>query len=272
MTPSQKAERFLALHHGPAPLVLPNAWDAASARVLEDLGFPAIATTSAGVAFSLGHPDGQRISRDEMLAAVSRIVAAVRVPVSADIEAGYGETPEALADTIRAVLAAGAIGVNLEDAMADIRLQEERIQAAREAARAAGIPLVLNARTDVYLRPGGDEKARFDDAVQRLNAYLLAGADCAYPIGARGAPLISALVGAIQGPVNILAGPGAPSIGELQSLGVARVSFGSGLARAAMGLTRRIARELLHSGAYTSFPEDTIPSAEANHLFVRTEG
>jgi 2-methylisocitrate lyase-like PEP mutase family enzyme len=272
MTQSQKAEQFLALHHGPAPLVLPNAWDAASARVIEDLGFPAIATTSAGIANSLGYPDGKRISRGEMLAAISRIVAAVRVPVSADIEAGYGETPEAVADTIRAVLAAGVIGVNLEDAMADIHLQEERIQAAREAARAAGIPLVLNARTDVYLLAGGDENARFEDAVRRSNAYLLAGADCAYPIGARGAPLIAALVAAIQGPVNVLAGPGAPSIPELQSLGVARVSFGAFLARAAMGLTRRIARELLHSGAYSSFPEDTIPSAEANQLFERTGG
>jgi 2-methylisocitrate lyase-like PEP mutase family enzyme len=269
MTPSQKAERFLALHHGPAPLVLPNAWDAASARVIEDLGFPAIATTSAGIAFSLGLPDGQRISRDQMMAAIGRIVAAVRVPVSADIEAGYGETPEAVAETIRAVLAAGAIGVNLEDAMVDIQLQEDRIRAAREAARAAGIPLVLNARTDVYLRPAGDEKARFEDAVRRLNAYLLSGADCAFPIGARGAPLISALVGAIQGPVNVLAGPGAPSISELQSLGVARVSFGSGLTRASMGLTRRIARELLHSGDYSGFPEDAIPSAEANRLFER---
>ena len=129
---------------------------------------------------------------------------------------------------------------------------------------------MLNARTDVYLRSAGDEKARFDDAVRRLNAYLAAGADCAFPVGARDPRLISALVGAIQGPVNVMAGPGAPSISELQSLGVARVSFGAALARAAMGLTRRIARELLRSGTYTSFPEDTIPSAEANRLFDKT--
>ena len=270
MTQAEKAEQFRALHRGPVPLVLPNVWDAASARVVEELGFPAIATTSAGFAFSLGYPDGQHVSRDEMLAAVGRIVASVQIPVSTDIEAGYGDTPEAVADTIRAVLAAGAIGVNLEDAMADVHLQEERIGAARDAASAAGIPLVLNARTDVYLRPAGDEKARFDDAVRRLNAYLAAGADCAFPIGARDPGLISALVGAIQGPVNVLAGPGAPSIGELQSLGVARVSFGSGLTRAAMGLTRRIAGELLRSGTYNSFPEDTIPSPEANRLFEKT--
>lgn len=264
-----KAEQFRALHHGPTPLVLPNAWDVASARVIEESGFPAIATTSAGVAFSLGYPDGQRITRDVMIEAVRRIANAVKVPVSADVEAGYGDTPEAAGETIRAVISAGAIGANLEDGLVDLNLQVERIQAAREAARATGIPLVLNARTDVYLRRGGDDKALLDDAVRRLNAYLHAGADCAFPIGARDPQLIAELVRAIDGPVNVLAGPGAPSIPELQRLGVARVSFGSGLMRAAMGLTRRIARELLSAGTYTSFPEDSIPSPEANRLFEK---
>jgi 2-methylisocitrate lyase-like PEP mutase family enzyme len=268
MSPSEKAAHLRALHHGPPILVLPNAWDAASARVIEEAGFAAIATTSAGVALSLGYPDGQRVGRDEMLGAIRRIASAVRVPVTADIEAGYGDTPEAVAETIRGVIDAGAVGVNLEDswerdgvpALADVALQQERIRAAREA---ASIPLVINARTDVFLHRLGDEA----EAVRRLNAYLEAGADCAFPILVREPALIARLVAAIAGPVNILAGPGAPSVPELQRLGVARVSFGSALMRAALGLTRRIANELRTSGTYGGFPEDTIPSPEANRLF-----
>jgi 2-methylisocitrate lyase-like PEP mutase family enzyme len=270
MTQSELAEQLRALHRGPAPLVLPNVWDVASARVIEELGFPALATTSAGIAFSLGYPDGQRISRDKMLAVVRRIAAAVRIPVSADIEAGYAETPEAVAETIRATIQAGAVGVNLEDAMADLSLQQERFRAAREAARATGVPLVLNARTDVYLHRQDGGQPQFDDAVRRLNAYLEAGADCAYPICARDPHLISELVRTIKGPINILAGPGAPTIGELERLGVRRVSFGSVFLRAAMTLMRRIATELIQSGTCTSFPEDTIPFAEFNRLFDRT--
>jgi 2-methylisocitrate lyase-like PEP mutase family enzyme len=271
MSLSEKAVRLRTLHHGPPILVLPNAWDAASARVIEQAGFSAIATTSAGVAFSLGYPDGQRIGRDEMLAAIRRIAAAVRVPVTADIEAGYGEAPESVAETIRGVLDAGAAGVNLEDSwerdggrvLADLALQEERIRAAREAAQAAGVSLVINARTDVFLYGLGDEA----EAIRRLNAYLRAGADCAFPILVSDPPLIARLVEAIQGPVNIFAGPGAPSIPDLERLGVARVSFGSALSRAALGLTRRIADELKSTGTYASFPEDTIPFPEANRMF-----
>ena len=271
MSPSGQAAHLRRLHRGPSILVLPNAWDAASARVIEEAGFPAIATTSAGVAFSLGYPDGQRVGRDEMLGAIRRIAAVVRVPVTADIEAGYGEAPEAVAETIRGVLEAGAVGVNLEDSwerdgrpvLAELALQEERIRAAREAADAASIPLVINARTDVFLHRLGNEA----EAVRRLNAYIEAGADCAFPILVREPALIARLVEAIAGPVNILAGPGAPSIPDLQRLGVARVSFGSALPRAALGLTRRIANELMSAGTYGSFPDDTIPSPEANGLF-----
>jgi 2-methylisocitrate lyase-like PEP mutase family enzyme len=271
MLQSEKAARFAALHQGPKILVLPNAWDAFSARVIEQAGFPAVATTSAGIANSLGYADGQRITRQEMVAVVRRIAAVVEVPVTADIEAGYGDAPEAVAQTVREVVAAGVVGVNLEDswdlsgrrALADTALQEERIRAAREAARAAGVPLVLNARTDVFLHHLGD----FDEAVRRLNAYLRAGADCAYPIGVRDPELIANLVKAIEGPVNTLAGPGSPSIGELERLGVARASFGSVLTRAALGLTRRIAREIAATGTNTSFPDDTISSPEANHIF-----
>ncbi len=273
MTPPEKAERFRSLHRGPSPLVLPNAWDAASARVIELEGFPAIATTSAGVAFSLGYPDGQRVPREEMVAAIRRIASAVRVPVTADIESGYGD----VAGTVRAVVEAGAIGFNIEDSwvnegnrtFADVSQQLERIHAAREAAAAAGVPAVLNARTDVFLYPLVEESERVNEAIRRLTAYVGAGADCAFPIGARDREAIRRLVMEIPGPVNILAMPGTPDLPELAQLGVARVSFGSGLTRASMGLTRRIARQLKSAGSLGALLTDTIPSAEANRMFER---
>jgi 2-methylisocitrate lyase-like PEP mutase family enzyme len=273
MTQREKAERFRALHQGPVLLVLPNAWDAASARVIEDAGFPAIATTSAGVANSLGYPDGQRISRAEMLDAVRRIAAAVQVSVTADVEAGYGESPEAVAETVRGALAAGAVGINLEDSweshgsrtLASVAQQQERIRAAREAAANAGVPLVINARTDLFVHSIGEERTRQDEAVKRLNAYLQAGADCAFPILVRDPQLIAALVSAVKGPVNILSMPGTPSLDELRRLGVTRVSFGSGLMRASLGVLRRIAKELMATGSYTA-PPDAIPGPELNQL------
>jgi 2-methylisocitrate lyase-like PEP mutase family enzyme len=270
MQQAEKAARFRALHQAPPILVLPNAWDAASARVIEQAGFPAVATTSAGIAFSLGYPDGQRISRDEMVAAVHRIAAAVKVPVTADMEAGYGETPEAVAETARAVLAAGAVGMNIEDTwerdghrtLAETSLQVERIRAACETG-----PLVVNARTDLFFYGLGEERTRFEDAVRRLNACLRAGAQCAYPVGVRDPLLIRRLVAAIEGPINILAGPGSPDVKELERLGVARASYGSSLARAAFGFTRRLAREIAATGTNAAFPQDTISYAEANRLF-----
>lgn len=268
-----KAIQFRELHHGPRILVLPNAWDIASARIFEQAGFPAIATTSAGVANSLGFPDGERISREEMLGVVGRIAAAVSVPVSADMEAGYGRTPEEMAETARAVIAAGAIGLNVEDSIEertlyDVSLQVEKIQAIREAATAAGVPLVINARTDVYLAAVGEPATRFEHAVRRANAYCQAGADCLFLPGVRDAETIAKLVKEIQGPVNVLAGPGVPPAAELEKLGVARVSVGSGPSRATLALVRRIAQELLTSGTYTAFTENTISYAEANRIFA----
>jgi 2-methylisocitrate lyase-like PEP mutase family enzyme len=238
-------------------LVLPNAWDVASARIFEEAGAAAIATSSAGVAFSLGYPDGERISREEMLAAVARIAANVELPVTADVEAGYGDRPEDAARTARAVIEAGAVGMNLEDGthdarrpLADLSLQLERIRAVIEAGRQVGVPLVLNARTDVYLREIGPTEGRFEETVRRLAAFRDAGADCLFAPGIRDLSTIAQLVRELHHPVNILAGPGSPSIPELQQVGVARVSLGSGPARAALGLARRIAQELLSTGTY----------------------
>lgn len=266
-----KAESFRALHHG-SILVLSNAWDVASARVIEQAGFPAIATTSAGVAASLGYPDGQKISRQEMLAAVARMARSVKVPVTADVEAGYGDRPEDAALTAKGVIEAGAVGMNLEDTTAnteypllDLSLQLEKIRAVREAATQLGLPLVLNARTDVYLLQVGPAEKRYGLALQRLTAYRDAGADCVFAPLVRDAETIARLVRDLKCPLNILGFPGCPSVRELASLGVARVSLGSGPMRATLGLLNRIAQELKTSGTYRTL-ENSPSHADVNRM------
>ena len=268
----QKANAFRAMHHGPHPLLLPNIWDVASARMVEEAGFPALATTSAGVAFSLGYPDGEQISRDEMLARVARIAKAVKVPVTADVEAGYGNRPEDAAQTARGVIEAGAIGMNFEDGtedpahpLVDLSLQLEKIHAIREAALKTGVLLVLNARTDVYLLPAGDPARGYDEAVRRLVAFRDAGAECVFAPGLRDAETIGRLVQDVKCPLNILAGPGSPSVPELEKLGVARVSLGSSTMRATLGLVRRMAEELKTSGTYKTL-EDAPSHADINKM------
>ena len=253
------AEAFRAMHRGQRILLLPNAWDVSSARIFEQAGFGAIATTSAGIAFTLGYPDGQHISRDEMLQAVSRIAAGLKIPVTADVEAGYGDRPEDAAQTAVAVIASGAVGMNLEDAtgnpnhpLVDLPLQLEKIAAVQQAARTAGVPIVLNARTDVYLLQVGPAEKRYDQALRRLAAFRDAGADCVFLPGLRDAATLGRMVKDLDFPLNILAGPGSPSIPELQQLGVARVSLGSSPMRATLGLLGRMAEELKTSGTYRS--------------------
>jgi 2-methylisocitrate lyase-like PEP mutase family enzyme len=267
-----KAMAFRAMHRGGKILVLPNAWDAASARVFEDAGFGAVATTSGGVAFSLGYPDGQKISREEMLARVGRIARAVKVPVTADVEAGYGPRPEDAARTASEVITAGAVGMNLEDAtgnaerpLVELPLQLERIRAVKAAALKAGVLLVLNARTDVYLAQVGDPARRYDESLRRLVAYRDAGADCVFLPGVANAETIGRIVRDVQCPVNILVGPGSPSVPELENLGVARVSIGSSAMRATLGLVRRIAQELRGVGTYSSL-EGGIPYGDVNRM------
>jgi 2-methylisocitrate lyase-like PEP mutase family enzyme len=224
------------LHVGPELLVLPNAWDAASARAFAALGYPALATTSGGVAEALGYADGEATPPGEMLAAVGRIARAVEVPVSADLEAGYGlAAPELVAG----VREAGAAGLNLEDtdprsrALVDVDAQVERLG----AVRAAGPELVLNARVDVFLRG-----APFEEAVARGRAYLAAGADCVYPIGLEDLDALGALVAAVDGPVNVHVRPGWMPLAELAGLGVRRVSFGTSLCEAALDAAITVAR------------------------------
>jgi len=270
-----KAASFRVLHSGSEILLLPNVWDVASARLIEESGFKAAATSSAGIAFSLGYPDGQRISREQMLAVIARIAKAVRVPVTADVEAGYGKTPEDAGRTARAVVEAGAVGMNLEDAVADspsvlveLPLQLEKIRAVREMASRLRIPLVLNARTDMYLLQIGDPAERYDETVRRLSAFREAGADCVFAPGLRDAPTIGRLVADLKCPINILAGPGSPSVPELSKLGVARVSLGSATMRATVGCLRRIAQELKATGTYSNL-EDAPSHAEMNRMMER---
>jgi 2-methylisocitrate lyase-like PEP mutase family enzyme len=240
------ARRFRAAHHGPRPLVLPNVWDCASARVFAGAGFGALATSSGAVAATLGYADGQHTPAAEMFAAIARIASCVDVPVTADIEAGYGLAPAELAGRLAE---AGAVGCNLEDSdpvsrdLADPGRQAGFLAAVREA---AGEALVLNARVDVFVRPrppGAGDAAT--EAAERGRRYLAAGADCCYPILAP-ATVLPGLVAGVGGPVNAMCHPGSPSLAELAAAGVARITFGSSLHQRAtedLAATARALRE-----------------------------
>jgi 2-methylisocitrate lyase-like PEP mutase family enzyme len=274
-TQRAKAEEFRAMHDRSRILVLPNAWDAMSARVIEDTGARAIATTSAGVAFSVGYPDGEAIPRDEMIYAIARIARVVTIPVTADIESGFARDAREVAETVRRVIDAGAVGINLEDQvhdgtprLYDLEVAVERVRAAREAADSAGVPLVINARTDVYLLGIGEPDTRFENAVRRANAYRKAGADCLFiPAVTRRAD-IERIVPALDGPLNLLAFPGLPTIPELEKLGVARLSVGTRLTLGAMTALKKTVAELLSAGTYDLTSEGAISYADANRLMA----
>lgn len=271
----ERAAQFRQLHQGAPLLVLPNVWDAASARIVAQVGFPAIATTSSGVASALGYKDGQHISRDMLIEALARITRVVECPVTADIEAGYGNSIDEVLQTVKVVIATGVVGINIEDslkqqekALVDISYQVELIQALRELASSMDVPFVINARVDVFLLAIGEPESRFEHTVQRANAYLQAGADCIYPIGILERTTIANLVKTIDGPINILGGPPAPTLPELAQLGVARVSLAGGLMRSALGHVRTIARELLEHGTYASMNTEALSGSEFRSLFT----
>ncbi|GIG86855.1 isocitrate lyase/PEP mutase family protein [Plantactinospora endophytica] len=266
-----RAELFRSLHVPSAPIVLVNAWDAASARIVEDAGAHAVATTSAGVAWSLGAPDGDVLGRDLATELVGRVVGAVSVPVTADIESGFGSTPEQVAETVRAVLAAGAVGVNLEDAAPDggpglreVADQCARLAAARSAGAEVGVPVYVNARIDTFLRGAGG----LPETLDRAAAFLEAGADGIFVPGVVDPETVAALVAGIPAPVNIMAGPGAPTVPELARLGVARVSLGSAVAEAAYAVVRRAAEEAFGPGGYGSLA-DALDYGTVNELMRR---
>lgn len=234
-----KAEVFRCLHRPGEPVVLANAWDVASARIVAGLGYPAVATSSAAVAESLGYADGGTASPDEMFAAAARVACAVDVPVTVDAEDGYGL---GAAELVERLVGAGAVGCNIEDTdhrdgtLVPTGAQVDRLAEIRAAATAAGVPIVLNARVDVFLRRGGRTEADVvEDAVARAAAYLAAGADCAYPILTRDLDTVARLVAGIPGPVNVYRTPGMAGVRRLAGLGVARVSAGGSLWTLAMG-------------------------------------
>jgi 2-methylisocitrate lyase-like PEP mutase family enzyme len=250
-----RAETLRALHDG--TLVLPNAWDAASAAIIARAGATAIATTSGGVAWSAGRPDGHGLTREEMAELVGRITRTVDIPVTADIEGGYGPTPGDVAATVRAVVAAGAVGVNLEDSRApggplfDHQDQVERVRAARAAATELELPeLWINVRTDVYLFGIGEPEGRLDDVLSRAAAYAGAGADSLFVPGLIDLNTLGTLVKKSPLPINVMVWPGAPTVAELAAVGVRRISVGTAIAQAAYGVAHRATTELLERGTY----------------------
>jgi 2-methylisocitrate lyase-like PEP mutase family enzyme len=245
-SPAEKAEDLRRLHHDPDILVLVNIWDVASARTIAALpGCRAIATGSWPIAASLGVPDDERLTREEMLAVVGRIAAAVDLPVTADLESGYGATPKDVGETIARAIGAGVVGCNLEDRQRPIEEAAARVEAARERAASEGVGLVLNARLDMPITTSEE----IDEAVTRARAYLDAGADCIFPIRIREVGVLEEFVSRVAAPVNAFGVPGGPSVAELAALGVARVSFGPGPLGAALAALRRVGESLLAGGA-----------------------
>lgn len=283
MSSSIQAERariFRDLHTAPKILVLPCVWEVAGSLLFEAAGVEAIGTTSRGIAASLGYADGEQMSRDQMVQVVEGIASHVSIPLSADMEAGYGDSPEEVAETVRSVIASGAVGINIEDGinteggdeparLKDLSLQVDKIRAASETAHSADVPIVVNARTDVYWLEVEEAEGRLAHAVQRANAYREAGADCLFVPGVKDSETIGNLVKEIEGPLNVLGGKGVPPVPELERLGVARVSMGSGPMRATLGVVKRIAQELLGPGTYNSFLEEAVPYEELITLLVR---
>lgn len=271
-TQREKAEALRALHKPGQPLVLINAWDAVTARIIESLGFPAVATTSAGVAFAQGYADGERISREEMLDCVRCIARVVSAPVTADLEAAYGPSEQDAGATARGAIQAGAAGLNFEDAdgkggLVEAAVHVARVQAMRAAGDDLGVPLVINARTDAFLLDLGDsDDWRFEESVRRANLYLEAGAASAFVPGVTDEATIAKLAKAINGPLNILAGADAPSVQRMGELGVARISTGSGSTSYAMAHFRQMAHDVRQNGSF-SFAAERIPYAELNALF-----
>jgi len=273
-----KAELFLQMHHGPDILVLANSWDVGSSRLVEACGYKAVATTSMGIAASLGYPDAGVMRLAELLPVVSAIVSAVQVPVTADIEAGYGDTTDDVVSSVKAMIDTGIVGINIEDSVSlspkltDETEFSERIAAIRELSDALGLHLVINARTDAFYTTSGPRDEKLAESIRRGNSYAEAGADCVFvqPVWER--QLISTLVKEIDAPLNILANPGIgggmpPSVSELQELGVARVSLGSGVMKATLALVKKVADEVLGQGTYKNMQEAMTPPSDAARAY-----
>ncbi|MEE9320646.1 MAG: isocitrate lyase/phosphoenolpyruvate mutase family protein [Granulosicoccus sp.] len=272
------AKEFLSLHQRDGIFIMPNAWSVGSACLLEDAGFKAIATTSAGIAFDAGLPDYTgALNREDALAVTAQITSAIELPVSADAENGYGHTPEAVAETIRLCADTGCVGAGIEDyssdksmGLYDIDLAAERIQAARKAADSLAFPFTLTARAECFLTGHADA---FTESVKRANRYAEAGADCLFVPGLQDIGQIGAFVRAVNSPVSVVMGlsGAAVSVKQLEDVGVRRVSVGGSLARATLGLVRRAANELMQKGTF-SYADGQIPDDELSAMFTRRLG
>ena len=272
MNQVEKAEAFRRLHDKNGILVLPNAWDVPSARIFEDEGFLAVATSSAGMLVSLGYPDGEGIPFSEFVYAVGRIARVLSVPLSVDVVGGFGDSPEEVARSVKVVIEAGAVGINIEDfehsskRLLPVERQLERLRGLIRLRKETGIPFVINARTDAIRFAAGGEGAKMREAVRRARAYRDLGVDCVYPMGLSGADSISAFVKALDFPINVMVRVGLPPVPELKRLGVARVSFGPSASYAALGLLRRASREVRGKGTYENLTEGAITFDELNAL------
>ena len=268
---SEMARSFLARHRAPPLLLLPNVWDVLSARLFMAAGFEALATTSGGVAWALGYPDGEAAPWPEVVAATARIVKAAKVPVTADIEAGYGATPAEVGAHVAEIIQTGIAGINLEDGLhGPIRTIEDasaRLHAAREAAHQEGVPIVINARCDVFYLQHGEEKTRLATTIERCKAYLAAGADCVYPFGLRDPATIAAFVKAVEAPVNITGRAGMPDAASFERLGVARITIASAATLVAMSAIQKLAAELRATGGFETLTP-TMRHPDAQKLFT----
>jgi len=271
---AEKAEAFRRLHDRRGILVLPNAWDVPSARVFEDVGFPAVATSSAGMLVSLGYPDGEGIPHRIFISAVARIAGTLSVPLSADVVGGFGDSPEGVAKSVSAVIRAGAIGINIEDfvhatkKLLSVEKQLARLKALIRMRDRGKVRFVINARTDALRFGAGDDDAKMEEAIGRAEAYRDLGADCVYPMGLTDAMSISRFVKAVDFPTNVMVRKGLPAVPELKRLGVARVSFGPSASYAAMGLLKRASKEVQEAGTYGTLLEGAITFDELNALAV----
>ena len=276
LTQKVTAEQFLALHRMPRPFVLANSWDVVTAQLFAKEGFQAIGTSSYATAATLGLRDGEHFPLSVTVDLVGRLVHRIRLPISADIEAGYAESVEGVVESAKAVLTAGAVGINIEDAtgnpevpLYDIAFQCEKIGAVRAMANEAGIHLVINARTDVFLLSDNPVR-RLSQAIERGQAYVGAGADCVFvpDMGDLDAAAMRQLVKQTGAPINVVAGGSTPSLRELEEIGIARVSLGPRVMRAGLGLYKRIAREILDRGTFSSMSIGALSYEETNELLA----
>jgi 2-methylisocitrate lyase-like PEP mutase family enzyme len=274
----EKAELFLNFHHDKDILVLLNSWDSGSSRLIEACGYKAIATTSMGIAASLGYPDCQVIQLSEMIQTITGIVNGVQVPVTVDIEAGYGNDIDEIIDSVKKIIATGIVGINIEDSIAlnPVLIDElefcERISAIRALSDSLGFHLVINARTDSFYTSSGSPREKLTESIKRGNKYRDAGADCIFVQPVWEKETISTLVKEINAPINVLANPGIgagmpPSVRELQDLGVARVSLGSALMKATLALIKKVAVELSAKGTYDTLLDTLTPLPEAARAY-----